>query len=110
MEPADRLQEALSALRGAALRGDLAAFDGLAGQLADLVAAVEAEMPAEEVLIRLRDAARETAALLEASGRGLGAARRRLSELETLRKGLGTYGVDGQRRRLRSGPATERRF
>jgi len=100
MMPADRLAGSLDALRLAARQGDFAAFDHLAGRLADELAALETDPPDLETLARLSAQATDLLVLLQAAGQGLAAARRRLTEIEAVRRGLGTYGRDGQRRSL----------
>lgn len=109
MTPADLVAETLGALRQAALRGDFAAFDGLAGPLATQAAALEAAPPDQPTLQALQRSAAELATLLQAVGQGLGAARRRLNEIESVRRGRGTYGGDGLRRTLGLGGETTRR-
>ncbi len=110
MSPADRLSESLDDLRQAARRGDFAAFDSLAGRLAQDVAALEATPPDPPTLQRLISTAADLTVLLQAAGQGLAAARRRLAEIETVRRGLGTYGGNGQRRHLATPSGATRRL
>jgi hypothetical protein len=109
MPTADLLEDTLAALREAARDGRLADFDALASRLDDAVKALEHQPPNPARLHRLRRCASETAAILQAARQGVEAARQRLAELETLRRGLGTYGDDGRRRQLLAWARTERR-
>jgi SLT domain-containing protein len=110
MLPADRLDAALAALRRAAREGRLDAFDTLAAQVSQAIAAMEQSATDARRLQALRRSAQDTAAILQAVRQGLDAARHRLAELETLRQGLGTYGDDGRRRQLQAPGRTERRI
>lgn len=109
MPTVDLLEGALEALRQAAREGRLADLDALSGQLADAVKAVEQNPLRADRLTHLRRCATETATILQAARQGVEAARQRLSELDTLRRGLGTYGDDGRRRQLQVTSRTERR-
>lgn len=109
MTPADHLHQTLEDLRASVQAGRLAEFGPLADRLAETVATWEQTPGDAARLPELRRIAAETAALLEASRRGLNAARQRLAELEALHRGLGTYGGNGQRRHLPTPPATGRR-
>ncbi len=109
MTPADQLHKTLEALREAVRAGNLAEFGPLADRLAETVASWEQAPRDSARLPELRRIAAETATLLEASRRGLNAARQRLAELDALHRGLGTYGGNGQRRHLPTAPATGRR-
>lgn len=100
MTPAERLSLSLEEARQAARRGDFAAFDGLAGRLSQDMAALETAPPDPPTVQGLMARAADLTVLLQAAGQGLEAARRRLAEIETVRRGLGTYGGDGQRRHL----------
>jgi hypothetical protein len=110
MHPADQLATSLEDLRRAAMNGDFATIDQLSGQIADGVAALS-DVPQDEAgLRRLIGRAADLSVLLRAAGEGLAAARRRLAEIEAVRRGLGTYGSDGQRRALASLTAASRRL
>lgn len=109
MSPADRLAASLDDLRHAATHGDFAAFDQLAGRLSADVAALETTPPDPATLRRLKARAAALATLLHAAGQGLAAARHRLAEIEAVRRGLGTYDGDGQRRALGVPGGTTRR-
>lgn len=109
MTPADRLGDSLAALRDAVRQGDFSAFDRLSARLGAEVAELEAAPPDPGSLQMLKLRAAELSELLQAAGQGLAAARRRLTEIDTLRKGLGTYGGDGRRRALGPTPASTRR-
>lgn len=110
MTPADHLFQILESLRVAARRGDFAAFDQLAGDMAAAVAALGAAPPDAPTVHRLVARATEVSVLLQASGQGLAAARRRLAEIDAIRRGLGTYGGDGRRRAIGQTSATTRRL
>lgn len=100
MPEIDALEATLLALRTAARRGDLGGLLPLSARLEEQMAAISQSLPEEERLQSLRASAAETAALLDAALRGLTAARTRLAEINAVRSGAGTYGDDGQRRRL----------
>jgi hypothetical protein len=110
MHPAERLATSLEDLRLAALHGDFAKIDHLAGHIADGVAGLADLPPDEAELKRLMGRAADLTVLLRAAGEGLAAARRRLAEIEAVRRGLGTYGRDGQRRTLGALIAASRRL
>lgn len=101
MPGTEDLRATLSALQRAARHGDLAELGRLSPRLEAQLAALLADPPEEEAqLLALRAAASEAEALLEATLRGVSAARARLAEIREIRSGSGTYGGDGQRRRL----------
>ncbi len=78
--------------------GDFADLEQLALDKSDLLARLEsAEPPAPEVLGRLRAAAARNARALEAAGRGLRAARRRITELVNAGSGRESYDARGRR-------------
>ena len=79
-------------------------------QRADAVAALDGSLPDAARLQALRRQAGDIAVLLEAARQGVDAALRRMAELDALRSGLGTYGDDGRRQRLRTQARTERRL
>ena len=93
----------LEDLRSAALEGRFDAIERLFPRLSEEIG-LSPQPPDAEVRAR----AREVSSLLRACGQGLNAACRRLRDLEQIRSGGGTYGVNGQRQRL-SVPAAESR-
>lgn len=107
--PADRLILALEALREAALRGDLAALPALTDRVTAGVEALAPAAPSPASLARIKARAEEVAVLLDATGRGLAAARQRLAEIDRLRRTPATYGGDGQRHALSRDGAPLRR-
>jgi hypothetical protein len=87
------LETLLDAVHGALRAGDLAA-------LAPLTAAMAALTPAalpKDALQRLQRKLRRNEACLQASARGLRAARRRMAEIAAARAGLQTYTPAGTR-------------
>lgn len=109
-EAAAEVERLLDRVHAALMAGDLAS-------LAAHVAALEA-LPTERLaglgaapLGRLRAKADRNARCLEAAGRGLRAAQRRLAEIRAAGQGLQTYDVQGQRRTLAgTGQQIARRF
>jgi hypothetical protein len=101
--PAGDLDDLLDRAQAALRRG---AFD----ELPDLSAAIETRLadglaplvPAAAAGLRAR--AERNALCLEAAGRGLRAASRRLREIRAVAQGLATYGEDGLRQRLLAAP------
>lgn len=110
MTPADNLEAALDDLAQALRAGRLQAMGALGDRLADAVAALDGTLPDAARLQALRRQAGDTAVLLQAARQGVDAALRRMAELDALRSGLGTYGDDGRRQRLRTQARTERRL
>ncbi len=96
----DGLDGLLDATRDALLAGDLAALTGLG----DRVAAEVDRLPALDArdAQRLRAKAERNAGLLQAAGRGLRAARDRMTEIAS-GPSLTTYDKDGRKARL-AGP------
>lgn len=107
--PAERLLHALEALREAAQRGDLTALPALTARVTAGVEALDPAAPSPAVLARIKARAEEVAVLLDATGRGLAAARQRLAEIDRLRRTPATYGGDGQRHALSRDGAPLRR-
>ena len=103
MSGSEALLVTLDDLRGAALEGRFEVLERLLPQLNAQIGLCD-RPPDPTVLARARD----LISLLAASAQGLNAARRRLCDLEQVRRGGGTYGVNGQRQRL-SVPAAESR-
>ncbi|RRH67613.1 hypothetical protein [Falsigemmobacter faecalis] len=99
----EALLTTLEDLRNAALEGRFEALETLLPDLTEQIGLCP-QPPDPVILAR----ARELIRLLAACGQGLSAARRRLCDLEQIRSGGGTYGVNGQRQRL-SVPAAESR-
>lgn len=95
----------LEDLRGAALEGRFELLESLLPRLNDEIAHC-AQPPDPAILAR----ARELISLLAACGQGLNAARRRLCDLEQIRSGGGTYGMNGERQRLAVPAAESRRL
>jgi hypothetical protein len=105
----DPLAALLDAVHAALRAGDFAALPALTTR----VAAIDAQgLPqAPDALRALARALRRNDACLQASARGLRAARRRLGEIAAARQGLQTYSRDGQRQQVGGGPgALAQRF
>lgn len=89
----------LDAMHAALRRGDLAALAALTPALETRLAADG--VPRDAVLLSaLRRKLERNRACLEAAGRGLRAARRRLAEIAGAAGGLLTYGAQGQITRI----------
>ncbi|QYK41589.1 MAG: hypothetical protein KF887_00110 [Paracoccaceae bacterium] len=94
-DPWFRVERMLDLVHVALITGDLAALPSLA---AEIEAAVPGEVPIPAAMAgRLRAKADRNARCLEAAGRGLRAARKRLSDITAARGGLSTYDGSGQR-------------
>jgi hypothetical protein len=109
-DPVAEAERLLDRVFAALMAGDLAS-------LPEHVAALEAWSPDGLAglgvghLGRLRAKAERNASCLEAAGRGLRAAQRRLAEIRTAGQGLQTYDGQGQRRTLAgAGQQIARRF
>lgn len=100
MSHAETLVLTLEDLGLAARRGDFAALGALADRLTASLAEVEAAPPAKGDLQAIQASAARVSALLDAVAQGLAAARRRMAEIDAVRRGLDTYGGDGRRRSL----------
>ena len=104
------LADLLERLRAALVAGDLAALpalaEGLERLVPDPVSPPRLPLP---VLEALRARARAGAVMLEATARGLRAARRRIDEVAAAGQGLATYDRGGQRSRIGAAPAAPAR-
>lgn len=95
----DRLEQAMADTAVAVRSGDFVA-------MADLAMATEAALeelgpePDAARLSALREMAQRNAAGLEAAGRGVRSARRRLTEIATVRAGGKTYDNDGKTQKV----------
>lgn len=105
-DQAAALAATLDRMRTALLAGDLASLPELAEALERLVpaAAGDGAVP-RAALESLRARAQAAAAMLEATARGLRAARRRIEEVARAGQGLATYDRSGQRSRIGAAPA-----
>lgn len=103
MSQSEPLLATLEDLRSAAIAGRFEVLEDLLPRLNEQID-LYAEPPDPVILTRTR----ELISLLAACGQGLSAARRRLCDLEQIRSGGVTYGMNGQRQRL-SIPAAESR-
>ncbi|HMO72939.1 MAG TPA: hypothetical protein PKC84_15095 [Paracoccaceae bacterium] len=93
------MSAALDSLRTALIAGDLAALPGLAETLERLCPDAASGLALAE-LEALRARARTAGVMLEATARGLRAARRRVDEVAQAGRGLATYDRSGQRRQI----------
>lgn len=91
------IEELLDRVHAALLAGDLTALAGQLAQLEGFSPEALREVGAAG-LARLRAKADRNARCLEAAGRGLRAAQRRLAEIRAAGQGLQTYDGAGQRR------------
>lgn len=94
-EPLDDLETLMDTLHAALRAGQIE-------QIADLVTQIEEKLaevsPADRHLLRrLQAKANSNGQLLEAAGRGIRAAQRRIAEIAAVRSGLATYDRAGQR-------------
>lgn len=98
-ERPEMLAALLDRVHAALMRGDIAEVSALTDAVAAAVPGPGDPLPraAAERLARL---AARNAACLEAAGRGLRAARRRLQEVRTAAQGLRTYDGSGRPRQL----------
>lgn len=109
MLSADQLPDLLAKMRQALQRGDLAALEPLSRQLDAAITALTERPAAPDLLQAIRHSAVETEGLLDAASRGIGAARRRLTEIAAVRRGLVTYAGDGQRQVIGTATTASRR-
>ncbi len=95
---ANALETLLDAVHAALRAGD---FAGLPALTAALVALADTALPRDAAAMQgLRHRLQRNDACLEASARGLRAARRRMAEIAAARAGLQTYTQGGQRRQI----------
>lgn len=100
------LAATLDRMRAALIAGDLAALPALADALERLAPANAAPGAVPLATLQaLRARAAAAAAMLEATARGLRAARRRIDEVAQAGRGLATYDRSGQRSRIGAAPA-----
>lgn len=100
MPAIEALRRELEAVAQAARQGDLRELARLGNVLEVQSAALEHLVAEEAQLHQIRALAAEASTLLEATLRGVAAARARLAEIRAVKRGAGTYGDDGQRRCL----------
>lgn len=91
----ERLETLLDAVAAALTAGDFAALSVLAPQVEAIDISGEGAVPVDSILAK----ARRNARLIEAAGRGVRAARLRLSEI-TQRRELTTYNARGQKAQI----------
>jgi flagellar biosynthesis/type III secretory pathway chaperone len=99
----ERLEKLVGDTAQALRRGELAAIGELAKQTEAALADLGGETEGERIEA-LRDMARKNALALEAAGRGVRAARRRLAEIVSARSGVQTYDNAGKKQRI-GGPS-----
>ena len=100
----DRLEKAMADTAVAIRSGNLS----IMGALADRTDTALAELGTETDTVRiraLRELARQNATALEAAGRGVRAARRRLAEVTSARSGVQTYDIAGNTQKI-GGPSS----
>ena len=103
------LEQILDAVHAAVRIADFAAVAALTPRCADALAALPTNLHADD-FARLREKARRNAQFLDAAGRGLRSAIRRLGELRDARDGLLTYDDRGKRADKSLAPSMRRRF
>ncbi|MFN3824072.1 MAG: hypothetical protein ACK4GW_04165 [Pseudorhodobacter sp.] len=91
----DPLETVLEDVYAALRQGDLPSLAALSLRMEEALSRI-AHPPEAAALRRLQDLARRNAACLEASARGIRAARRRLTEIRDARTGTRTYDGKGQ--------------
>lgn len=94
-----RLEKLVCDTAEALRRGELAAIGPLAEQTNAALKDLDGEMDGAR-LESLRDMAKKNALALEAAGRGVRAARRRLAEIVAARSGVQTYDNAGRTQRV----------
>lgn len=103
------LEDHLARMRAALQRADFAALPGLAAGMEAALGGLRPPLDAA-MLARLRKQSQENATLLDASRRGLRAARRRLEEVRRAASGLHTYDGKGQMADIKPSSALAGRF
>ncbi|MFN4159288.1 MAG: hypothetical protein ACK4GO_12895 [Gemmobacter sp.] len=98
-DTAEAIETALDRIHASVMAGDLAALPAQVEMLEERMQE-SAGAPPSAQLDRLRTKAARNALCLEAAGRGLRAAQRRLAEIRAATIGLQTYDGQGQRRVL----------
>jgi hypothetical protein len=94
-----RLEKLVIETANALRRGELAAIGDLAMQTNAALADMDGETESARIEA-LRDMAKKNALSLEAAGRGVRAARRRLTEIVAARSGVQTYDNAGKTHRI----------
>jgi hypothetical protein len=95
----ERLEKLVGDTAEALRRGDLSAIGPLAAQTTAALEALGGETEGAR-LQALREKAKKNALALEAAGRGVRAARRRLAEIVAARSGVQTYDNSGKTQRV----------
>ncbi|WP_127048464.1 hypothetical protein [Pseudorhodobacter sp. E13] len=95
----ERLEQVMAETARAVRSGDFASMAELAMETEAALSDLGPETDAAR-LTALRDMAQRNAAGLEAAGRGVRSARRRLAEIATVRAGGKTYGYDGKTQKI----------
>lgn len=95
----ERLEKLVSDTAQALRRGDLAAIGPLAEQTSAALEDLGGETDGSRIEA-LRNLAKKNALALEAAGRGVRAARRRLAEIVAARSGVQTYDNAGKMQRV----------
>ena len=98
------LETLLDAVHAALRAGDFAGLPALTVAVEALETGVLPRDPA--ILRALQRKLQRNEACLQASARGLRAARRRMTEIAAARAGLQTYGMGGQRQQIGPPPGT----
>lgn len=97
--PMDRLEQAMADIAQAVRTGNFAVMANLAAQTESALQALTPDVDASR-LAALRDLAHRNAAGLEAAGRGVRAARRRVKEIAAVRTGGKTYDNAGNTQKI----------
>ena len=95
----DRLEKVVGETARAIRVGDLAAMGGLAERTAAALSELGTETDSVQIAA-LRVSAERNAVALEAAGRGVRAARRRLAEITSARGGMKTYDGAGNTQKI----------
>ena len=95
----DRLEKVVRDTALAARTGNLAAMGELAARTDATLAELGGEVDSAR-LEALHDLAQRNAKALEAAGRGVRAARRRLAEIASVHAGVQTYDIDGRTKKI----------
>lgn len=109
MPQVDAVLTVYADLRAALRQGDFAALEGIAARIEVALDALAGADPTAGDLDLLRAEALRAADLLDAAGRGVAAARRRIAEIDAVRQGRATYAVDGRRQVIARPSAPPRR-